>query len=87
MEPVRPSNSATLMHGRSGIVDLRSRDPDWERDFFSEIPLADKSTSALAALSTIGTSWLHRMSTSVFFASLSRAQQLLCVAIAPACLT
>ncbi len=74
---------AALTTGRHGIVDQRQLDRDWERDFHSEELVPDRSTSALAgrvddrdivAPPGIGPET---------FAGFSRAQKILCVALAP----
>ncbi|HEX3480281.1 MAG TPA: SDR family NAD(P)-dependent oxidoreductase, partial [Kofleriaceae bacterium] len=39
-----------LIGGIGGILDQRTVDPDWERDFFAPTPTPDRSTSALAGI-------------------------------------
>ena len=74
---------AAILQRRQGIFDQREMDPYWERDFYSASLVSDKSTSSLAGLvddrdlvPPIG------MDPSVF-EEFSRAQKMLCVALAP----
>ncbi len=85
--PGRASSPAalhnTIMQGRSGIVDLRRMDADWERDFYSERLTADRSTSALAGMIDDRDVVCPENVDPGVFEQFSRAQKLLAVALAP----
>jgi acyl transferase domain-containing protein/acyl-CoA thioesterase FadM/NAD(P)-dependent dehydrogenase (short-subunit alcohol dehydrogenase family) len=72
----------TLVQGRSGIVDLRDADSNWDRDFFSSMNVADRSTSALAGKVADTDLVVPANVDAPFFNTLSRAQKLLCISIA-----
>lgn len=75
--------SATLSGGRSGIVDWRDHDPDWQRDYYAQTLTPDRSTSALAGLVDDRDIVCPANVDAQVFAEFSRAQKLLCIALAP----
>jgi acyl transferase domain-containing protein/NAD(P)-dependent dehydrogenase (short-subunit alcohol dehydrogenase family) len=74
---------AAISQGRQGIFDQRDFDADWERDFYSPSLIPDKSTSPLAGLVDDRDMVPPDNIDPGVFAQFSRAQKLLCVALAP----
>ncbi len=74
---------AAISTGRLGIVDQRQFDPNWEQDFFSASLVPDRSTSALAGRVDDRDIVAPEGVDSAVFREFSRAQQILCVALAP----
>lgn len=73
----------SIVRGRSGIFDQRQLDPYWERDFYSPNLVSDRSTSGLAGLVNDSDIRIPPNVDPQVFDSFSRAQRLLCIAIAP----
>jgi acyl transferase domain-containing protein/acyl-CoA thioesterase FadM len=70
-----------LVEGIGGIFDQRAVDPDWERDFFASTPTPDRSTSALAGLVADADLEPPAGLAARTFASYSRGEQILAVAL------
>jgi 3-oxoacyl-(acyl-carrier-protein) synthase/NAD(P)-dependent dehydrogenase (short-subunit alcohol dehydrogenase family)/acyl-CoA thioesterase FadM len=72
-----------IQRQRSGIVDIRKYDSTWSKDFYSETLEADRSTSHLTGrVEDIDITVPDGVEPDVF-RRFSRAQRLLCIALAP----
>lgn len=74
---------AAIMEQRSGIVDQRDFDPYWSGDFYSEKLAPDRSTSHLAGRVNDADIVAPAGVDPEVFDAFSRAQRLLCIALAP----
>ncbi|MEM8679121.1 MAG: acyltransferase domain-containing protein, partial [Planctomycetota bacterium] len=74
---------SAIMEGRQGIIDQREIDPEWEHDFYAAELAPDSSTSALAGRVDDEDIQPPPGMDVQQFAGFSRAQQLLCCALAP----
>ena len=72
-----------IMQRRLGIVDQRNFDSNWESDFYSEERTSDRSTSFLTGRVNDQDIVPPPGVSASLFASFTRPQQLLCVALAP----
>jgi acyl transferase domain-containing protein/acyl-CoA thioesterase FadM len=70
-----------LVDGIGGIFDQRTVDPDWDRDFFAPTLTPDRSTSALAGLVLDADLEPPAQLAARTFASYSRGEQILAVAL------
>ncbi len=74
---------AAITEQRNGIVDQRLIDPHWEEDFYSAKLVPDRSTSCLGGSiddrEIVGPAGIDKG----LFSQFSRAQRLLCMALAP----
>ncbi len=68
---------------RSGVVDQRRYDPNWSEDFYSEQLVPDRSTSHLMGRVNDDDILVPSGVDSKVFERFTRAQRLLCVALAP----
>ncbi len=72
-----------LIEQRTGIVDQREFDPHWSEDFYSETLVPDRSTSHLTGrISDVDIAVPPGVDPHVF-EKFTRAQRLLCIALAP----
>ena len=72
-----------IMQRRLGIVDQRDFDSNWESDFYSETRTSDRSTSFLTGRVNDQDIVPPQGISPSLFASFTRPQQLLCIALAP----
>jgi 3-oxoacyl-(acyl-carrier-protein) synthase/NAD(P)-dependent dehydrogenase (short-subunit alcohol dehydrogenase family)/acyl-CoA thioesterase FadM len=72
-----------IMQRRLGIVDQRTFDSNWESDFYSEERTSDRSTSFLTGRVNDQDIVPPPGVSASLFASFTRPQQLLCIALAP----
>ena len=73
----------SIVQGRSGIHDKRKLDPYWEQDFYSAKLAPDRSTSGLVGLVNDEDIVKPEGISPELFASFTRAQKLLAIALAP----
>lgn len=74
---------AAIMEQRSGIVSQADLDPNWIEDFFSHELVPDRSTSTLSGHVSDADIRVPDGVDETVFASFSRLQKLLCIALAP----
>ncbi|TWT92473.1 Phthiocerol synthesis polyketide synthase type I PpsC [Botrimarina colliarenosi] len=74
---------SAITEQRSGLVDQRHFDPYWSEDFYSEKLVSDRSTSHLTGRVNDEDIAVPDGVDPQLFASFSRTQKLLCVALAP----
>jgi acyl transferase domain-containing protein/acyl-CoA thioesterase FadM len=70
-----------LLHEVGGVVDQRERDPHWADDFFSNEPVPDRSTSALAGMVHDGDLVAPEGVPESLFTRYDRAQKLLAISL------
>ncbi|MFZ5829216.1 MAG: SDR family NAD(P)-dependent oxidoreductase [Planctomycetota bacterium] len=74
---------AAITEQRNGIVDQRRLDPHWDEDYYSAKLVPDRSTSRLGGSIADGEIVAPAGIDQATFQRFSRAQRLLCVALAP----